>query len=776
MGLVGYEGSMTRDGHSAAPTLDAATDAVSIDVRKPHGNARTGSADALAQLSAALGVPDASVLAALEVEVAHVLSPGAVLFREGEPSDAMYVVLRGELQVTVASPQYGEMMVGRVGPGEPVGEMQLLSGGRRTATVQAIAETELARIPRLAVERLAREAPEAMRQLADAVRRRVRRNQLAAILPALFGVLDESMLGEIEERVAWVALARGATLFEQGDPGDRAYVLVHGRLQASVRAAAGGEKIVGEIARGEIVGEMAILTGEPRSARVRALRDSQLVCLDRPAFEQLIVRHPQMSMALTRLVIHRLREAQRGPQPESPARTFAVVAAGPGLPLADFTGCLVAALGELGTTLRVGAVDLDRHLGTPGLAQTALDDPSAARIDSWVDEQESRHRFVVLEADAAPSNWSTRCVRQADRLLVVGRAGDDPTPGPAERALVSPEGAATAVATSLVLLHPPETRLPSGTGRWLEGRRLLRHHHVRDGDQGDVARVARFMAGRAVGVALGGGGARGFAHVGVLEAIGEAGIPVDMIGGTSMGAVIAAEYALGWDTATMARQNEAIFGRWRRDVTLPVLSLLDGRRSGARLAACIGDVQIEDLWLPYFCVSSNLSRAAMMVHRAGSLWRSVRASAGLPGVLPPVVFEGNLLVDGALLRNLPADVMRDLAGGGTVIAVDVSVETDMASAYPYEDSISGWRILWSRLWPFARSVAVPSMAAVLQRSAELASVAMQREALVRGVDLHLRVPLGQFGMLDFDKSSEIVATGLRVAREQLAAWRRARPA
>ena len=735
-----------------------------------------GAADGMDRLSAALGGLDAGPLAALRPDVeARVLSAGDILFREGDASDAMYVVVRGELRATVANAQRAEVLIGCIGPGEPVGEMQMLSGGTRTATVTATTETELARIPRRAVERLARETPDTMRQLADAIRRRARRNQLAAILPALFGVLDESMLREVEARVAWVALPRGATLFEQGEPGEHAYILVGGRLQASVRDAAGGEQIVGEIVRGEMVGEMTIFTGEPRSARIRALRDSELVSLDRPAFEQLIARHPEMLMALTRLVIERLRRAQSGTRPESPARSFAVIASGPGVPLSEFTHRLAAALGELGTTVHVGAADLDRHLGTPGLAQTPLDDPRGARIASWIDEQEVRCRFIILEADAAASPWSARCVRQADRLLVVGRAGDDPTPGAAERALAGSDGDSAGVPTSLVLLHPADTRLPSGTRRWLEGRHLLRHHHVRDGDEADVARVARFMAGRAVGVALSGGGARGFAHVGVLEALEEARIPIDMIGGTSMGALIAAESALGWDAATMTRQTRAIFGGWRSDLTFPVLSLLGGRRSGTRLQASIGDVQIEDLWLPYFCVSSNLSRAEMLVHRTGSLWLSLRASGSLPGIFPPVVFEGDLLVDGGLLRNLPADVMRELTGGGTTIAVDVSAERDMQSGYPYEDAISGWRILWSRFNRFSRASAIPSMAAVLQRSAEIASIVMQREALLRGIDLYIRVPVAQFGLLDFDKATDIIAAGHRVAREQLAAWRMAAP-
>jgi NTE family protein/lysophospholipid hydrolase len=725
--------------------------------------------ESAARLSATLGEGS---FGALEVEVeTRVLSPGSVLFREGDPSDAMYIVLRGELEARVRSAQDGEMVVGRIGPGEPVGEMQILSGGTRTATVVAATESELTRVTRFAVQHLLRHDPECMRYLSDGIRRRVRRTQLATILPSLLGTLDAAMLRDIEAAVAWVTLPRGTMLFDQGDPGDHAYILVHGRLQVSVRDAAGGEKVVGEIARGEVAGEMSIFTGEPRSARVRALRDSELVSVDRPAFERLMARHPGMLMGLTRLVIHRLRTAQSGTQAESTARTFAVIPTGPSVPLAEFTRSLVAALDQLGTTLYVGAADLDRNLGTPGLAQTPPDDPHAVRITSWIDEQEMHHRFVILEADATASAWSARCVRQVDRLLVVGLAGDDPTPGAAERALVGSDGASAAVPASLVLLHPPETEFPSGTRRWLEGRSLLRHHHVRVGNEADVARVARFMAGRAVGVALSGGGARGFAHVGVLEAIAEAGIPVDMIGGTSMGAVIAAEHALGWDASTMARENQAMFGRWQRDLTLPVLSILGGRRSSARLKESIGEVQIEDLWLPYFCISSNLSRAAMMIHRAGPLWLSLRASVSLPGILPPVVSEGDLLVDGGVLRNLPADVMRNATGGGTIIAVDVSAETDMQYEQPYRDAVSGWRILWSRLNPFTHTFVVPSIAAVLQRSAELASVVMQREVLLRGIDLYIRVPVQRFGMLDFHAASDIIAVGRRVAREKIAEWK-----
>jgi lysophospholipid hydrolase len=223
-------------------------------------------------------------------------------------------------------------------------------------------------------------------------------------------------------------------------------------------------------------------------------------------------------------------------------------------------------------------------------------------------------------------------------------------------------------------------------------------------------------------------------------------------------------------------QNQKIFGRWKRDLTFPMLSLLGGHRSSARLRGSVGDMQIEDLWLPYFCVSSNLSRAEMMIHGDGPLWLALRASAGLPGIFPPVVHRGDLLVDGGFLRNLPADLLRERMGGGTTIAVDVSAELDLQFEHPWEHSISGWSILWSRLNPFATSIATPSLAAILQRSGEIASVVMQRDALLHGVDLYIRIPVQQFGMLEFDAARRIIEAGYATAGTKIAEWLVARGA
>ena len=204
---------------------------------------------------------------------------------------------------------------------------------------------------------------------------------------------------------------------------------------------------------------------------------------------------------------------------------------------------------------------------------------------------------------------------------------------------------------------------------------------------------------------------------------------------------------------------------------MPLLSLLSGRRKAKLIASFLGHTEIEDLWLPFFCVSSNLTRAAEVVHRAGSLRQAVIASSSLPGIMPPVVEQGDLLVDGGVLNNLPMDVMRRVCGRGTVIAVDVSAQVELAGNHHYGEHLSGWRALWDRLNPWAQRLTLPSLAAIVGRAQELASAHRQADQFRQGLaDLYLQPPLDQFGLFDFKAIDQIAEVGYHSARAQLAAW------
>ena len=220
----------------------------------------------------------------------------------------------------------------------------------------------------------------------------------------------------------------------------------------------------------------------------------------------------------------------------------------------------------------------------------------------------------------------------------------------------------------------------------------------------DLGRLARILAGCAIGVTLGGGGARGFAHIGVIRALEEARIPIDMICGVSMGAIIAGQYAMGWDWPTMIRSNKRLLAdrRLNTDLALPLFSLSSGRRFRSALKTFFGEIEIEDLWLSYFCTSCNLSSSELVVHRRGRLWWSVNASNAIPGLLPPVLDGGQLLIDGGVLNNQPGDLLKEVCGGPVIVSM-VSPRKDLAMDESFTEMPSAWRFLRSRLNPFEKT-------------------------------------------------------------------------
>jgi predicted acylesterase/phospholipase RssA len=603
----------------------------------------------------------------------------------------------------------------------------------------------------------------------DELHRR-RRFELVVHLLHLFEGLDSEVLEELVPNVEWVSLRSGETLFRQGDAADATFIVISGRLRV-VAEESDGPRVLNEVGAGESVGEMALLTDDDRSATVYAVRDAQLARLDEATFRRFVESHPAAMKRITEFVVRRLRY-QSGTAVPHRARlaTIAVVPAGPGTPVASFAAGLARALGRHGSATHLNRLRVDDALGRQRVAELPDDDPDAMRLVQWLNQHEASHRYVVYEADPKWTGWSERSLRHADHVLVVADAHGDPALGENELRMSERGRTAGAPEQSLVLLWKSGSSGPGDTGRWLEPRQIVRHHHVRGGEPGDLARLARVITGNAVGVVLGGGGARGFAHIGVLRALAELEVPIDLVGGTSIGAVIAALVAKGLDPGEVGevarKQFASIF-----DPTLPVVALLAGRRIGARLAATFGEVAIEDLAVPFFCVSTNLTQATEVVHRRGLLGKAVRASISLPGILPPVTSGGDLLVDGGLTNNLPIDVMRDAVAGGRVLAVDVSPEVDLHAGEESGYEMSGWRILWQRLNPFERAAPPPYILNVLTRSSLIASIISEREKHARAAaSLYLKIPAEDVKLLAFDAIDEIALRGYETTREAVAAW------
>ncbi|MEO8620139.1 MAG: cyclic nucleotide-binding domain-containing protein, partial [bacterium] len=387
----------------------------------------------------------------------------------------------------------------------------------------------------------------------------------------------------------------------QDERAEDMFVVVHGSLEVVITSRNGRTRLVDVLGPGASVGEMALLTDEPRSATVRAIRDSELVRISRSDFLSLLAEHPHTAVELSRTLVRRLRQTTSTPRVTRLARTVALVPANrDGMP-SDFAPQLAESLRISGDpVLRLSSATVDAELGA-GASQTRFDDMANGWLLNWLNEREERTRYVIYECDATLTQWTQRCLRQADLVLAVAHADADPAPGEVERALTAPaaEQRAATPRYELVLLHKPGTARPNGTARWLHARTaggVAAHHHIQLQRPADIARLARSIAGASLGLALSGGGARGFAQIGVMRALAELDLEVDVVGGTSMGAVLAGLLAMGHDVPTIIAMSRKGFVGLDviRDLTAPMVSLMRGTSSVKLLQTMFGDVQIED--------------------------------------------------------------------------------------------------------------------------------------------------------------------------------------
>ena len=698
---------------------------------------------------------------------------GATLIQQGTTGDSLYVVISGRLRISNHA-EWGEEVLAECGPGELVGEIAFLTGQVRSATATAIESTRVLQLPRVYYEDIERRHPEAVADISAILSRRLKRSQLGLGLRStgLFGTLDEPVLTALESDLELVTLHGGETLFRQGDAGDSLYIVINGRLRVAIQGQDGKERSVAELGRGETVGEMAMLGGELRSATVYAVRDTNLARLSRASFDRHLAEYPHaIAPIFTKKIVARLQ--QQISSPESGAdilNTIAVAPASVGVDLEAFCTRLTAALSRYGRCLHLNQARFDALLWRGASDATEHDHTNSVIVERLA-RVEADHRYVVYQTGDSDSVWTRRCARQADHILLVGRGSADPQPLDVERALQEALGAQSAK-LSLVLLHEDASRLPSGTAKWLAPRRVDGHYHVRTVGDGDYERVARTLTRNALGLVLGGGSARGLGHVGVVRALEELALPIDFVGGTSMGAAMALECGIGLDWEKMLETTKGMANVFQGDMTIPIVALLKGRIIARLILDQLNghDIDIEDMWLPFFAISANLTRMRMEVHTRGSLLTAVLASTRLPGVYPPIVSDGDLLIDGGIIDNVPVDVMKPFSKGARVLAIDVSppVDTSMTADFGYE--VSGFRLLYERLNPFStRKARAVNVTTILARTIGFGN-ATRRGTGLAAEDLYLQIPLETFRIDEFKRAKEMADVAYQFALPRIRAW------
>uniref|UniRef100_A0A672H262 lysophospholipase n=1 Tax=Salarias fasciatus TaxID=181472 RepID=A0A672H262_SALFA len=731
----------------------------------------------------------------------HHAKAGAVLARQGDQDVSLHFVLSGCLHVYQRMINKQEAVCLFVThPGEMVGQLAVLTGEPLIFTIKAVRDCTYLKISKSDFYEIMREQPSVVLSAAHTVAIRM-----------------SPFVRQMDFAIDWMAVEAGRALYRQDDQSDCTYIVLNGRLRSVIRKANGKKELVGEYGRGDLIGVVEALTRQPRATTVHAVRDTELVKLPEGTLNNIKRRYPQVVTRLIHLLGQKILgnlQQGRGPfsgsalslpsmatsadvtNPASNLSTVAVLPVCDEVPINAFNLELSHALSAIGPTLLLTSDIIRERLGA-----SALDSIHEYRLSGWLAQQEDINRIVLYQTDNSMTPWTQRCIRQADCILIVGLGDQEPALGELEQML---ENTAVRALKQLVLLHREDGPGPSRTVEWLNMRSWCSGHlhlkcprrvfsrrspsKLRDvyekvfektaDRHSDFSRLARVLTGNSIALVLGGGGARGCSHVGVIKAMEEAGIPIDIVGGTSIGSFIGALYAeerSAVRTKQRAREwSKAMNSVFKTvlDLTYPITSMFSGSAFNTSIYKVFQDKQAEDLWLPYFNVTTDITASAMRVHQDGSLWRYVRASMTLSGYLPPLCDpkDGNLLMDGGYINNLPADIARNM-GARTVIAIDVGSqdETDLCN---YGDCLSGWWLLWKRINPWAEKVKVPDMAEIQSRLAYVSCVRQLEVVKKSAYCEYIRPPIDRFKTMDFGKFDEIYDVGYQHGKLLFTGWAR----
>lgn len=560
--------------------------------------------------------------------------------------------------------------------------------------------------------------------------------------------MDALAREQLAAQAELVRLRGGENLFTAGAVADTLYIVATGRL----RAVYPDGRVAGDIARLEPIGEIGLLTGETRGASVHALRTSELFAFSRDAFYAFAQQQPAALMAMTKVILSRLREPTREAKLRAARKTrcIAVVPASAAVNGPEFAAQLHAALGPQAAL--VNAERAAAEIG-PAAASTWAEAP----LRDWLSRLEFRHPQLVFDASGA-QGWSQTALRQADRVLVVADALTQPDRCAVTETLLR---AGLRVPVEVVLLRG-EGISAASTLAWKAALFAESHYFVRPQVSADIASLARQITGYGMGLVLGGGGARGFAHIGLLKALQELNMPVDVCGGASMGAFVAALHASGRDIQNITEvvRDTFVHRKLLNDYVLPRVSLIGGKKFRQHLRSIFGEARVEHLRTPFFCVSTNLTRGSCEVHKQGIVADWLAASMCIPGLAPPVGYKGGLLADGAVINSLPTDVMQDLARG-PIVASDVSTEGAI-SAPSAQGEDPDFEAVFQRGQDGQRVGIVD----VLFRTTSLTSESGTKARAERA-DLYLRMPVGSMKTFDWPLLDQIIDKGYRHAINHL---------
>lgn len=474
----------------------------------------------------------------------------------------------------------------------------------------------------------------------------------------IFSGIEPNACLNLLSRVEEVSLAKDEILFNQGDPSDSLYIIIEGTLIASLNIQPGVQKPIGLIEKGETVGEMGAISGQPRSLTIRAISTTKLLKLTQAKLQDFFKDFPSTIFPIINLIINRSQTVIKILTEKNIYKHVAIIQGNDETSLEPFLNTLKQNLNEK--------------------FEITLINDAKLNIAEEMTKAENQNRTLIFVLSTENESSIGSKIEHINAIFVVADAQKQATLS--KFALDILKGNKTHFATQyeLVLLHDDNTVHPTGTNQWLKLSNFTLHHHIKKNESLDYQRLIRFMTGNTTGLVLGGGGGKGWVSIGVLKALMESEIPIDLIGGTSIGSFVASCYSLNSSFHQIASYFKGVMEITSepfalRNLTWPIISLLSGKNQNEFVTKFCRNKQIEDTWIPYFAISCNLNTGKEIIHRQGSLFEAIWSSSALPGLVPPMLINGELHVDGGLINNLPVDIMRSMLGKkAKIIAVSLS--------------------------------------------------------------------------------------------------------
>lgn len=554
-----------------------------------------------------------------------------------------------------------------------------------------------------------------------------------------------------------ITVEGGTEVITEGAESDSMFILVSGRLRVSRIDSNGQRLLYNEVLPGDCVGETGMILKQPRTADITAMRESQLAVLTEQKFEALISQHAtELNRAFSQAIYRHLRHDRRVAERRR-AQSFFLIPVHVSVDMKTFTEQTKQAFSSHGSTVIVEARQI---IGSQA-------DNSKMLID--LDKLEAEYDYILYKGDLDLGEKLDNAFQHADQVVFVAD-GNQPCElsefeqGLRERFDIS------IIRSHLALIYPSDTQHCGDRLQWNAERQAERVYPMKLDDSNDFERLTRFLLGKAVGVVLGGGGARGFAHLGVLRAFEEANIPVDIIGGNSMGALIGACYVAGMPRESIHKEILR-YSKGGMKLTLPLVAIMSNKNLMAAFKEALGSIDIQNLWTPYFSAACNLTTAETLVLDDGPLWQAVLASNSPAGLFPPVVVDGQLLVDGAILENVPVQAMRQRLstplerrrGNGAVIAIDVDVK-EAFEVNKDVKSLSTWNKLRSHIEK--KQEKLPGIVDILMQVGHIGGLA-QRQQTKFAADIYFEPPLSDYSIMDYKRAEDIIEVGYQYALKQI---------